>query len=192
MQWILNVIQYFLFKNCSFIRVAFVLLQKNITTRKEAKKVKPYHGQIQELSPADTMSVLNRGYMGHLGSYYHGEVYVVPVTYTFEDGYIYSHSRPGKKIQMMQHNPEVCFQVEEVKDFYRWKSAIAWGTFEEIRGDQANIAMRNMIKKISPQFNQAVNSQLELDFAALLEASILFRIKIKKSTGRTEGYDLSQ
>lgn len=37
-----------------------------------------------------------------------------------------------KKIEMMRKNPKVCFEVDDIKNIFSWKSVIAWGTFEEI------------------------------------------------------------
>lgn len=104
----------------------------------------------------------------------------------FEDGYIYSHSKPGHKVEMMRKNPKVCFQVEEVQDFFHWKSVVAWGTFEELKGDAATVAMRLLLSKFVG--SEKRRSELEIDFAAQLESAIIYRIKVEKSTGRFENH----
>lgn len=91
---------------------------------------------------------------------------------------------PGKKIEMMRKNPHVCVQVEDVQNFFQWESVIAWGRFEELQGDEASMAMRNLIRKVNEDNNR--RSELEVDFAAQLEKAIIYRIKLEKVTGRYE------
>jgi len=85
---------------------------------------------------------------------------------------------------MMRKNASICIQVEEVQDFFHWKSVVSWGNFEELSGDQSSTAMRLLIKKVSKR-NDGVSS-LDLDFTALFEAAIIYRMKIDSLSGRTE------
>lgn len=133
----------------------------------------------------EMISILERGGLAHLGCYHGGEVYIIPITYVFADGYIYSHSQPGKKIEMMRNNPKVCVQIEEVKDLFDWKSIIAWGAFEELKDLEAAKGMRLLIQSITRSQKVHLPS-LEVDFTALLEKAIIFRIKVEKMTGRYE------
>jgi hypothetical protein len=48
--------------------------------------------------------------------------------YAYSDGAIYAHSEFGQKIDMMRHNPDVCFEVDHVEDLVNWNSAICWST----------------------------------------------------------------
>lgn len=152
-------------------------------------RTKPYHEEIKLLSPPLVIELLQQSSFGHLACHVKDDIYLVPFSFTFEDGYIYSHSRPGKKIEMMRQNPKVCVQVEKIQDFYNWKSVIAWGHFEELQDEEGLVAMRRLIKKMTEgEFNQR-RSDLEVDFAAQLESSIIYRIKIEKSSGRYEDFD---
>lgn len=147
--------------------------------------MKPNHGEIESLNSRENIQLLERNTFAHLACHNSKEVYLVPISYIFEDGYIYSHSKPGHKIDIMRKNPEVCFQVEEVQDFFHWKSVVLWGRFEELFGDAATIAMRRLIQEFTK--DEKRRSELEVDFATQLESSIIYRIKVEKSTGRAEG-----
>ncbi len=149
--------------------------------------MKPQHGEIKILRQEECFELLKRSSFGHL-SCYTDELYLVPFTFFFNDGFIYSHSKIGKKIEMMRENPKICFQVEEVEDFLKWKSVIAWGKFSELEGDEAAIAMRRLIQDFASSNSGERSSQLEVDFSAQVERSIIFRIKIEKVSGRAEGY----
>lgn len=41
----------------------------------------------------------------------------------------------------MRANPEVCSQVDEIDDMANWRSVIAWGRYEELKGELAIAAM---------------------------------------------------
>lgn len=153
--------------------------------------MKPHHGRIDNLNETDSLRLLKEGHLGHLACHDHNEIYLVPISYAFEDGFIYSHSRPGKKIEIMRKNSRICIQVEDIHDFFQWKSVIAWGHFEELQGDAAATAMHMLLGKMTEREIGRGSSLLEVDMAALLETAIIYRMKVSKMTGRCEGYERS-
>ena len=146
--------------------------------------MKPIHGNINTLSEAESLQLLARNTFAHLACHIHDQIYVLPITYAFEDGYFYSHSKPGRKIEMMRKNSSICIQVEEVQDFFHWKSVIAWGKFEELKEDRASSAMRLLIRKVVGK-GDAI-SPLELDLTAQLESTIIYQMKVDSISGRFE------
>lgn len=145
------------------------------------------HGKMSSLDQAECLRVLENSPIGHLGCFSHKEVYVVPITYVIDYPYIYSHSSNGKKIALMQKNPHVCLEVEEIHSLFEWKSVIAWGTFEQVKGEEATKAMRLLIQRVVKMNGEEHLSPLTVDFAAMLETAVIYRIHIKKITGRYEG-----
>src|SRR5215203_5750522 len=67
-----------------------------------------------------------------LGCIVNGEPYVVPINCYLEGDHLYSHSLYGLKIEGLRENPRACVQVDEIESDLHWKSAIAFGKFEEI------------------------------------------------------------
>ena len=65
--------------------------------------------------------------MGRIGCKDGKKTYVVPVNYAFDGKFIIAHSVMGMKIEMMQKNPQECFEVDEMKSFTKWKNVIRWG-----------------------------------------------------------------
>lgn len=147
--------------------------------------MKPHHGKIRNLTADEAANLLERNQFGHLACHTGEELYVVPITYMFEGGYLYGHAKNGKKIQMMRHNPRVCVQVEEIEDFFHWKSVIAWGRFEELKPGDAGRVMQKMVKKFS--VGEEPSSDIEIYFESMTESAIIYRIKIERMTGRREG-----
>lgn len=88
-----------------------------------------------KLTRQEAEELLYNNITGRIGCYSNGRVYVVPISYVFDGTCIIAHAREGMKIQYMRSHPEVCFEVEHIKDLTNWKSVIAWGTYEELQED---------------------------------------------------------
>ena len=86
--------------------------------------------------------------LGRLGCFDGNKMYVVPITYAYNNGYIYGHTKDGLKIHMMRNNPNVCFEIDWMKDMNNWKSVIVYGTFEELKGEDANNGLEILMKSI--------------------------------------------
>jgi len=140
--------------------------------------------QIEEL--------LKREVTARLGCHANGETYIVPINYNYKNGVIYAHSGPGKKIDMMRQNPDVCFEVDNIQSIFHWHSVVAWGTFEEIKDpDEKQQAMQGLIHRIMPLVDSPKDhpshgiTEKEGDMDILIE-NIVYKIKINRATGRFE------
>ena len=87
---------------------------------------------ITHLNDAQMRDLLQTSRVARLGCIANGEPYVTPINYNFEDDCVYSHSLAGLKIDALRVNPRACIQVDQVESDLRWKSVLAFGTFEEI------------------------------------------------------------
>jgi nitroimidazol reductase NimA-like FMN-containing flavoprotein (pyridoxamine 5'-phosphate oxidase superfamily) len=136
------------------------------------------------LSEAEARKLIAGGKIGRLGCVDAGEPYVVPINYVFEEGSIYSHSLPGRKIEALRANPRACLQVDEIADELNWRSVIAYGDFDEIRVPSER---QSILSKLLARFPllTPVESVMALDAGA--PASIVFRIRIDRITGVAEG-----
>ena len=119
-----------------------------------------------------------------LGCIVNGEPYVVPVNCYLEGDSLYSHSLPGLKITGLRENPGACVQVDEIESDLRWKSALAFGKYEEITkpNERADILMK-LLRRF-PMLTP-VESASAIDGSS--PEVIVFRIKIERLTGVSEG-----
>ena len=81
-----------------------------------------------DLDKSQIDDLLKSELIGRVGCFDGNKVYVVPITYAYDNGYIYGHTKDGLKIQMMRNNPNVCFEIDWMKDMSNWKSVIVYGT----------------------------------------------------------------
>ena len=146
-----------------------------------------------ELSPQEIEELLASEFTGRIGCHAGGRTYVVPITYAYEQGDVYCHSPVGLKLRMMRENPAVCFEVDRIKDMGNWRSVIANGRFEELRGRDAIAAMDVLIKRFvaigrpdqphpSYIFRESEAEPARADGREI----VIFRIRIAEKTGRFE------
>lgn len=148
-----------------------------------------------KLRDTEIEEVLRNNLLGRIGCHDEGKTYVVPVNYVYDGNSIIAHSMIGMKIQMMRKNSQVCFEVDEMKDFMNWKSVILWGEYQEITDTMERYrAMKFFVdhtlrtkisetaippeiseKSIHPKYNDAIKP-------------VIYRIVILEKTGRYEKY----
>ena len=135
------------------------------------------------LSDAEATEVIKTGKVGRLGCIDNDEPYVVPINYLLAEGSIYSHSLPGRKIDAMRAHPRACLQVDQIVDDFHWRSAIAFGNFEEIDRPSERRAIFGKILARFPKLTP-VESRIVQDAAA--PDSVVFRIVVNRITGVEE------
>lgn len=137
---------------------------------------------------------LHQQLIGRIGCQDNGIVYVVPISYVFDDDYLYAHTGEGMKIEIMRNNPDVCFETDDLENMANWKSVICWGKFEEIRDEKTRTkAIQKLATRVLPnRISRTVHLFPEFPFLPenvnTLEG-VVFRIKLEKKTGRFEKYE---
>ncbi len=132
------------------------------------------------LSEEQALTLISAGKVGRLGCVDNGEPYVVPINYVVDEGAIYSHSLPGRKIDAMRAHPRVCLQADQIADDFHWRSAIAFGDFEEIR---VPAERRAILSKLLARFPLLTPVESVMAQDASAPDSIVFRIRIDRITG---------
>src|SRR4051812_18834487 len=148
-----------------------------------------------ELNIGEIEEVLKKQVLGRIGCHADDITYIVPISYAYDGEYVYVRSKDGMKIDIMRKGPEVCFEVESVKDMGNWETVVAWGTFEEIT-DSAE--RRQALQKLG-QRNLPFSGELSrLSLYWPFEPSdlnsidgVVYRINLKKKTGRFERQEVA-
>lgn len=137
-----------------------------------------------ELTKGEIEATLRENVIGRIGCHAYGHTYVVPITYAYDGTYVYAHTTSGMKLHMMRENPHLCFEVDNMDDLANWRSVIAWGTFEELRGPSADNAMRFLVDKIELRLSGPPGASVHPRSST--EQVIVFRVKLDQKTGRFE------
>ncbi len=136
---------------------------------------------ISRMGEVESRALLREKITARLGCSDQNKPYVVPVNYLLEGEFIYVHSLPGRKIEVLRANSNACLQVDEIEDSYNWRSVIAFGHYEEIVDvNERERIMVNLLKRL-PHLTP-VESRIEKGEPQ----TIVFRIRITEVTGVSE------
>ena len=149
---------------------------------------------IEILSGEEIELVLQSNHLGRIGCNDGNRTYIVPINYVYDGKCIVAHAIEGRKISMMRSNPEVCFEVDEVKSFSHWKSVVLWGNFQELVGERDRYyAMKLLtahlmhIKFSHPAETAPVRKDNGYPVGTPAAARpVIYRIHIIEKTGRYE------
>ena len=139
---------------------------------------------MRTLSNEETRQLFQTARVGRLGCIVNGEPYVVPINCHLEGDYLYSHSLSGLKIASLRENPRACVQIDQIESDLRWRSAIAFGKYEEItKANERADVLSTLLRKF-PMLTP-VESAIAVD--GYSPEVIVFRINIERLTGVSEG-----
>ncbi|PZO12107.1 MAG: pyridoxamine 5'-phosphate oxidase family protein [Leptolyngbya foveolarum] len=145
---------------------------------------------IDIMGSKEIQSLLQQVGHGHLGCAFEGRPYVVPMHYYLEDlpegssgdSTIYIFTTEGQKTQYMEANPQVCLQVEAVKDPLHWRSVVVTGRAERLT-EQADIdRVTQLAKERNPTLSPAV-SRIWIDAWGRENRVAIYRIHPSEVTG---------
>jgi nitroimidazol reductase NimA-like FMN-containing flavoprotein (pyridoxamine 5'-phosphate oxidase superfamily) len=85
--------------------------------------------EIVELSVADATAFLSRIHTGRIACSLHDRIDIEPISYSFENGWIFGRTSVGTKLAKLAHNPWCAFEVDEVRGQFDWTSVVVKGAF---------------------------------------------------------------
>lgn len=151
---------------------------------------------IGELDEEQIDQLLRSEAVGRIGCHGGDVVYVVPVTYVYDGENIYGHMDEGLKLRLMRANANVCFEVDRIENIANWQSVIIWGTYEELRAEEANKVVPLLLRKFSPLITgksaeglRRPGGYIDYRINTALRHGLIYRIKIARKTGRFEKSD---
>jgi uncharacterized protein len=102
-----------------------------------------------ELREEEAIDVLRRNHVGRLAFLREGRVEIEPLHYTYDNDWIYGRTSFGDKLNAIQHQWWVAFEVDEIDGIFDWRSVVVHGGFYLLPDDlppsereRRNTAMR--------------------------------------------------
>lgn len=136
--------------------------------------------RVRELTPNEIDEFLRGQRIARLGCHAGGETYVVPVIYAYGDGAIVTVTQEGRKVEMLRENPRVCVEVDEYDADGRgsWRSVIAYGAAEELKGDEIQEALALLRERFARVAGREAESR------PLSPGVVVLRIRLENVSGR--------
>jgi nitroimidazol reductase NimA-like FMN-containing flavoprotein (pyridoxamine 5'-phosphate oxidase superfamily) len=138
--------------------------------------------QFRELEPDECAALLRSHHVGRLAYTLHDRVDIVPILYVYEDGWLYGRTAAGHKLEVLEHNRWIAFEVDEVEGPFDWRSVVVKGGVHLLRHDGSKeetgmyLKALDVVRSIAPQALTAEDP--------VPERAILFRIHAAEMKGR--------
>ena len=141
-------------------------------------------GEARRLNKEEIEAFVRQGFWAVLSTSLDDQPYGVPIIYAYDDkGVFYIANGPGKKIEMVQQNPNVTLTIVELEDYgRRWRSVIVYGRVEVVENLTEKLHAFNALRKQIPRPNARLRD------AAKLAAAKVIRIVPTEMTGKAIGY----
>ncbi len=136
----------------------------------------------RELTPAECSALLARHNVGRLAVSHRDRLDIIPIHYVYDDGWLYGRTAAGNKLEVVEHNRWVAFEVDEVRALFDWESVVIKGGFYLLRKDgsehERHLYDRGLalVRRLVPEAMTPHDP--------LPERAILFRIHVDEVSGR--------
>ena len=114
--------------------------------------------------------------------------YIVPLSFGYHDNALYFHgSLKGKKIDLIQENPNVCFEFDHLIETIESDKACSWGMkFQSVIGfGKAYLLDGTKDKRKALAIIMAQYSNQQFDFPEkMLQATAVIKVTIKSMAGK--------
>ncbi|HKO96883.1 MAG TPA: pyridoxamine 5'-phosphate oxidase family protein [Pyrinomonadaceae bacterium] len=139
--------------------------------------------KVEDMTSAEMHSLLQTVGFGHLGCSQNGRPYVVPMHYAYDGKELFFFTTQGMKTHFMEGNPEVCLQVEEVRDSSHWRSVMVIGRAERLTEREETERAMQLITERNPSLTPAI-SATQIDTWGRAVEIALYRIQPEIIDGR--------
>lgn len=138
---------------------------------------------IRTLNRAECDAVLARNHVGRIAYARGNRVDIQPVHYVFHEGWLYGRTRHGALLETTGDTWwPVAFEVDEVEDLFRWRSAVVHGGFYVV-GPERNPGDREVWGRAVEHLRTLLPETLGADDPVPFR-DVVFRIAVQEVTGR--------
>lgn len=122
-----------------------------------------------------------------------GKPYIVPMNFGYKDNSLYLHSaKEGRKIEILQENNSICFEMDMKTELVRSKKPCQWGMkYYSIIGNGEVSLIKNLQEKIKAlniiMEKYTPNQVFQYD-KDKVEAIHILKVEIHDLTGKLSGY----
>lgn len=101
---------------------------------------------MEPISEEEALRLLTEEMVAHLGVVHEGRPYVTPVSFVIDGRRLLFRTKPGKRFEAIQANPDVCVEVSRFDDSTGdWESVVVDGTAFERTDDETTTKTVEML-----------------------------------------------
>ena len=137
----------------------------------------------RELSRSEIDALLARNNVGRMAYSRGAHIDIEPVHYVYANGWLYGRTSPGRKLDMLSREWwPVAFEVDEVDDLFRWRSAVVHGGFYTL--DPAGATWEREEARKAIELLRTLVPETMTDDDPVPFRSVIFRIAVQEVSGR--------
>ncbi|PWL16955.1 pyridoxamine 5'-phosphate oxidase family protein [Falsochrobactrum shanghaiense] len=138
---------------------------------------------IQEMSEYDIRDMIQHTHVGRLACIHEGRPYVVPLSFRFSGGSLYSFTTIGQKTDGMRKNDAVCILFDDIVSPTQWRSVVVNGRYREIIREEEQNAIVNMMANQPVWWEPAYTKSVTRSGEQRKLTPVFFRVDIESATG---------
>src|SRR4051812_30300758 len=139
--------------------------------------------EVLDMPENEVEEVLLRVGYGHFACARDNKPYVVPINYAYDKQNIYIYTTEGMKSEIINANPHVCLQVEELLEDGSWKSVVVMGEAKKIVATQEREKAVDLIRSSNPTLLPALAIKWANNWIRK-NVEVVYRIVPARITGR--------
>jgi len=115
-----------------------------------------------------------------------GRPCIVPIAYAYDGKALYGYSMLGSKIEGMSSRPDVCIEIDRIRNSTDWWSIVIRGTFEQLTGNAAVEAVELISDRLRTvaRVDRAPDAAAQTYVAREGGPGIAYRILVTERHGR--------
>ena len=135
-----------------------------------------------EMSRDDSIALLARHHVGRLAFTFRDRVDIAPISYVYDQGWLYGRTSPGTKLTTVQHHPWVALQVDEIEGRFEWRSVVARGAIYVLDAPRGEAELA--VYERAVDILRAADADAFTESDATPHRQTVFRIHVDQVTGR--------
>jgi nitroimidazol reductase NimA-like FMN-containing flavoprotein (pyridoxamine 5'-phosphate oxidase superfamily) len=143
----------------------------------------PGSPQLRTLGREECTAILARNHVGRIAYARANRVDIEPMNYVYHDGWLYGRTSRGAKLASTNATwAQVAFEVDEVEEFFRWRSVVVHGGFYVVEDDGAGHHDEEWWRGV-----QLLRSLIPATFTTddpVGFRTVVFRMAVQEVTGR--------
>ena len=135
-----------------------------------------------EMSLDESREILARNHIGRLAFTFRDRVDIQPLSYVFEDPWIYLRTEEGAKISTLMHNKWAAFEVDEIEGPFDWRSVVVRGgvyVIDPVHGSADEATYRQAVTLLRKVFPGALTRKDPVPFR-----DVIMRLHADEISGR--------
>ncbi|MFQ0812941.1 pyridoxamine 5'-phosphate oxidase [Brucella anthropi] len=142
---------------------------------------------IKEMSQYDIRTMIQHTQLGRLAYVFDDRPFIVPLSFRFSGGSLYSFTTDGQKTEALRKNDAVCILFDHIESRTRWRTVVVNGRYREIEREDEKNAIVELMASEPTWWEPAYIRTITKGGQERKLEPVFFRIDVENATGHEAG-----